>query len=275
MTKRKLRKNADISYTQSPHDDIHTCSKGCSKPGCNRTLRDTIEEQDKQIEALKRDVLEKTAELRNLKEVVHDLRISAEDDLDSIDTAREEIARLQAELRKSEEHNEALCERMQDLNSEVFAASNINAKMHMNRVHDLNQMGGQCEEIGRLKAEVERLSQPAVIGGYNLSQYIRMANSETLEFDNGDIFADMTLPERIKYIVESHARLKAEVERLTAFTTRTIIPNEELQEQVERMTKAGDAMADEIISCYRAEGYDPADSETIPKWNAAKEGKQP
>jgi uncharacterized small protein (DUF1192 family) len=70
-----------------------------------------------------------------------------------------------------------------------------------------------------LQAEVERLSQPAIIGGYNLSQYIRMANSETLEFDNGDIFADMTLPERIKYIVESHARLKAEVERLTNTST--------------------------------------------------------
>jgi hypothetical protein len=34
-----------------------------------------------------------------------------------------------------------------------------------------------------------------------------------------------------------NARLKAEVERLTAFTTRTIIPNEELQAQVERLTK--------------------------------------
>jgi chromosome segregation ATPase len=32
-------------------------------------------------------------------------------------------------------------------------------------------------------------------------------------------------------------RLKAEVERLTAFTTRTIIPNEELQAEVERLTK--------------------------------------
>jgi predicted nuclease with TOPRIM domain len=98
-------------------------------------------------------------------------------------------------------------------------------------------------------------------------------------------------------------RLKAEVERLTAFTTRTIIPNEELQaqverltlensqyeehhkygqnvitslrEEVERLTEAGDAMAEDLKACYRAEGYDPADSETIPNWNAAKEGKQP
>ena len=34
---------------------------------------------------------------------------------------------------------------------------------------------------------------------------------------------------------EEVARLKAEVERLTVFTTRTIIPNEELQAQVEQL----------------------------------------
>jgi cell division protein FtsB len=101
-------------------------------------------------------------------------------------------------------------------------------------------------ENARLKAEVERLSQPAIIGGYNLSQYIRMANSETLEFDNGDIFADMTLPERIKYIVESHARLKAEVERLT---------------------KAGDELEKRYF-----EYATPDDA--VKEWNAAKEGKQ-
>ena len=109
MTKRKLRKNADISPPQSPHDGIHTCSKGCSKPGCTRTLRETIEEQDQQIEALKRDVLEKTAELR-----------------------------------KSEEHNAALCERMQDLNGEIHTASCANANIH--------------KENARLNAEVERLT---------------------------------------------------------------------------------------------------------------------
>jgi len=35
-----------------------------------------------------------------------------------------------------------------------------------------------------------------------------------------------------------NATLKAEVERLTAFTTRTIIPNELLQAEVERLTDA-------------------------------------
>ena len=66
---------------------------------------------------------------------------------------------------------------------------------------------------------------------------------------------------------EENARLKAEVERLTAFTTRTIIPNELLQAEVERLTKAGDAMADRLMY----QGY-PA---TVPAWHTAKEGKQP
>jgi outer membrane murein-binding lipoprotein Lpp len=63
-------------------------------------------------------------------------------------------------------------------------------------------------------------------------------------------------------------RLGNEVRELAAENAR-------LKAEVERLTKAGDAMAEDLKACYRAEGYDPADSETIPKWNAAKEGKQP
>ena len=110
----------------------------------------------------------------------------------------------------------------------------------------------QLKVIDELKAEVKSLNKPAVIGGYNISEYIRMANSETLEFDNGDIFADMTLPERIKYIVESHARLKAEVERLR---------------------KAGDAMAVLIKYEPGVNTFDPI-PQVVKNWNAAKEGKQ-
>ena len=46
-----------------------------------------------------------------------------------------------------------------------------------------------------------------------------------------------------------------------------------LQAEVERLRKAGDAMAQEIIGCYRAEGYDPADSESLRAWRAAKEDR--
>jgi hypothetical protein len=48
---------------------------------------------------------------------------------------------------------------------------------------------------------------------------------------------------------------------------------EKLQAEVERLRKAGDAMAKEIVGCYRGEGYDPADCEALSIWNAAKEGK--
>jgi len=64
-------------------------------------------------------------------------------------------------------------------------------------------------------------------------------------------------------------RLKAEVERLTAFTTRTIIPNEELQAQVERLTKAGDA----FVLLLENEGYDMESIREVEAWLAAKEGK--
>lgn len=86
----------------------------------------------------------------------------------------------------------------------------------------------------------------------------------------GEDYIDM-LEIRNAELISENARLKAEVERLTAFTTRTIIPNEELQAQVERLTKAGDAMLSEWAS------GDEKDAKNFLKalviWNAAKEGK--
>jgi cell division protein FtsB len=61
-------------------------------------------------------------------------------------------------------------------------------------------------------------------------------------------------------------RLKAEVERLTAFTTRTIIPNEELQAQVERLTKAGDQLSADVLFVF-------GENKDVDDWLAAKEGK--
>jgi predicted nucleic acid-binding Zn-ribbon protein len=43
----------------------------------------------------------------------------------------EDYEKLKADLAKSEEHNAALCERLQDLNGEVHTASCINARLHM------------------------------------------------------------------------------------------------------------------------------------------------
>ncbi len=81
-----------------------------------------------------------------------------------------------------------------------------------------------------------------------------------------------------------NSRLQAEVERLTAFTTRTIIPNEELQAEnarlkaeVMRLTKAGDAMASSIqFNEEMAKDYNGPTivHQSVQRWNAAKEGKQ-
>jgi hypothetical protein len=68
-------------------------------------------------------------------------------------------------------------------------------------------------------------------------------------------------------------RLKAKVERLTASTTRTIIPNEELQAQVERLTKAGYAMAIKI-NVHGINDRFTDSQKLVDDWsNAAKEGK--
>ena len=124
-----LRKSAEINPAQSPHDGIHTCSKGCKKPGCNRGLRETIEEQDAQIEALKQDLLEQAAAVRHLRmERVHDLN--------HIGGQQEELAALRSQFANSEQENARLnnyIERLEVRNAELVP------------------------ENARLKAEVERL----------------------------------------------------------------------------------------------------------------------
>ena len=49
------------------------------------------------------------------------------------------------------------------------------------------------------------------------------------------VHLEVTMMKRIGELNKENARLKAEVERLTAFTTSTIIPNEELKAQIKRM----------------------------------------
>lgn len=76
---------------------------------------------------------------------------------------------------------------------------------------------------------------------------------------------EVTMMKRIGELNAENARLKAEVKQLMVFCNCTLIPNKELQAEVERLTKAGDAMADRLMY----QGY-PA---TVPAWNAAKESK--
>jgi outer membrane murein-binding lipoprotein Lpp len=73
-----------------------------------------------------------------------------------------------------------------------------------------------------------------------------------------------------------NARLKTEVEHLMVFCNCTLIPNTELQAQVERLTKAGDAMASSIqFNEEMAKDYNGPTivHQSVQRWNAAKEGK--
>ena len=54
---------------------------------------------------------------------------------------------------------------------------------------------------------------------------------------------EASMMKRIGELKAENARLKAEVEGLMIFCNCTLIPSKELQAQVERLTKAGDAMA--------------------------------
>jgi hypothetical protein len=81
------------------------------------------------------------------------------------------------------------------------------------------------------------------------------------EHPQGD-FIDYQDYARIK---AENARLKTEVEHLMVFCNCTLIPNKELQAKVERLTKAGDAMA-RVVSSF---GFDEAPI----AWSRAKEGK--
>jgi len=84
------------------------------------------------------------------------------------------------------------------------------------------------------------------------------------------------LNKEVAALKAENARLKTEVQHLMVFCNCTLIPNKELQAEVERLTKAGDELHAFLIN-YIVEGR--ISSAYLNKlddgWNAAKEGKQP
>jgi hypothetical protein len=84
------------------------------------------------------------------------------------------------------------------------------------------------------------------------------------------------LNKEVAELKAENARLKTEVEHLMVFCNCTLIPNKELQAQVERLTKAGDAMASSIqFNEEMAKDYNGPTivHQSVQRWNAAKEGK--
>jgi hypothetical protein len=88
-------------------------------------------------------------------------------------------------------------------------------------------LGGDCMESNENGIWVEFRDYLRLLEDYkSLQQWKREADAETLKFDSGDWFASKTLPERIKYIVESHARLNAEVENSKRINTELLAAKE-------------------------------------------------
>jgi len=233
-----LRKSAEINPAQSPHDGIHTCSKRCKKPGCNRGLRDTIEEQDAQIEALKQDLLEQSAAARHLRmERIHDLN--------QIGGLQEENARLKADFHQAHDERADYAKDVSKLKAEVEALMTTPCS---------RLLRAEREEVTRLKAEVERIEP-------ELEQRCRELN---LSLGQQAI--------QLRQIGE----LKAEVERLTQeYSDATNHYNKlhnDLEAEVERLRKAGDAMTEVIWLSGCVSGMEIKER-TVKAWQAAKEGK--
>ena len=76
-------------------------------------------------------------------------------------------------------------------------------------------------------------------------------------------------PEKFVHYAD-YARLKAEVEELKDALFKHSGENYRLQIQRERLTKAGDAMAEEWVA---RESLYHGNEDFIADWNAAKEGK--
>jgi len=76
----------------------------------------------------------------------------------------------------------------------------------MERIHDLNQMGGLCEENANLKAEVEHLQSELKMEKENEDRLVR-----EWQRANNEVYG---LQSQVAALIDDQTRLKAEVERL-------------------------------------------------------------
>ena len=93
---------------------------------------------------------------------------------------------------------------------------------------------------------------------------------------------ELTMMRRVGELNKENARLKAEVEELksqpdplTAYLYADTLRRDDiktLKAHIERLTKAGDAMRDDLEALTKSTWFNKCKS--VKKWNAAKEGKQ-
>ena len=108
--------------------------------------------------------------------------------------------------------------------------------------------------VGELKAEVERLKK------FNDEAQAHIAKEERKS------------RERLEMEQAENARLKTEVQHLMVFCNCTLIPNKELQAKVERLTKAGDSMAE--LMFIDKDYIGSPKQEAVVEWCKATEAKE-
>ena len=153
------------------------------------------------------------------------------------------------------------------------------------------------EDYARLKAEVERLkAEPDALTVYLYADTLRRddiktlkaqverltAENDSLQTKATNIYNAMVVRCRLEEITHKANADSIISQGMMSEAMKLMEESIAIREQVERLTKAGDAMAEEIALAKRQdEGsrFDPIemhyDHELIVKWNAAKEGKQP
>ena len=153
------------------------------------------------------------------------------------------------------------------------------------RIEDYDRLKAEVErltncksESDRLKAEVERLRASSFVTAVPVEEYEKLkaeVERSTTQY-NGIIDAQLKAIDDLKAEVERLEQESAKWRRAEHAVgdkciefAKTI---QTLKAEVERLRKAGDAMEQEVIGCY-FEQDDPADSESLRAWRAAKEGK--
>ena len=289
--RRNLRKSAEINAPQSTHDGIHTCSKGCKKSGCNRGLRETIEEQDAQIEALKQDLKEQAAAVRHLRmERVHDLN--------HIGGLQEENADLKAEV-----------ERLKAVS--IIEQRTIQGLQQTPEWSEIARLTAYCRElegkvshIDLFKSVVEKFFNSADLKNpldaqscYALAENLKQLPDSILDFTQEQVrdnpaWALAVFRHKIKEMQykrihdlneiggeqEENASLKAEVERLNTLCKQVMSQHSDISCENIMLRKAGDAMAFSIqFNEEMAQDYNGPTivHQSVQRWNAAKEGNTP
>ena len=130
------------------------------------------------------------------------------------------------------------------------------AKLRMERIHDLNQIGGLQEENARLMADVNELADGLKLAsevGIKIADEVTRLKAEVERLNTG------IQPEGSNDAVGRAVNVLLEKEK----------ENARLKAEVERLRKAGDALAGMVG--YHVPYEDQIELEKA--WNAAKEGK--